>query len=167
MRHGTAVALRQWIGLLVGFIVVALASVGIVWGAQEWFARVLPAVTALGALYVGWLAWKTVRPAHDAPDRAEREPGVVSGILIQVTNVKIVLMCLTALLAYVIPYTQEISMLLAFGMAMPPIVLGCNMTWIVAGSQLRTWYERHRRGTDAVMAATLLLCALGMVAPLF
>lgn len=167
MRHGTAVALRQWVGLLVGFIFVALASVCIVWSAQEWYARILPALSVLGAFYVTWLAWKTIRPAHENDNHTERKPTVLSGIFIQITNVKIVLMCLTALVAYVVPYTRDVGTLLFFGMFMPLTGLGCNMIWIVAGSQLRAWYEQHRRGTDALMAAALLLCALGMVVPLF
>lgn len=167
MRHGTAAALRQWAGLLIGFIIVALASVGIVWGALEWFARVLPALSILGALYVSWLAWKTIRPDHDGDGGTERKPTVLSGIFIQLTNVKIVLMCLTALIAYVVPHTREVGTLLLFGLLMPLTGLSCNMAWIMAGSRLRAWYERHRRGADAVLATMLLACALGMVAPLF
>lgn len=167
MRYGTVVALRQWVGLLIGFFLVALASVGIAWGAQEWFSRILPGLSMMGALYVIWLAWKTLRPARKDHGDAEMKPTILSGILVQVSNVKVILVCLSALLAYVVPYTQQISALLAFGMAMPFIGLGCNMAWIIAGSQLRAWYEHHRRSTDIVMAAALLLCALGMVVPIF
>lgn len=166
LRHGTSAALRQWAGLLVGFIIVAVVSVAVTWGAREWFGQVLPGLTVLGAFYVVWLACKMLVSSHNSDGSFENEPTFISGVLVQVTNAKVILMCLTALVAYAVPIAEGLGALLAFGMAIPVIGLSCNMAWIVAGSHLRTWYEMHRRPIDAAMAAMLLLCALDMVVPL-
>lgn len=166
MRHGTAAALRQWIGLLIGFFVVSLIAVGITWGAQEWFNQALPALSAIGAAYVTWLALKMLRPAPEKADGSGGKPTVLGGFLIQVTNVKVVLICLTALVAYVAPYTQQLGVLFFFGLIIPLVGLSCNMVWILAGARLQTWYAAHRRAMDTVMASALLLCALGMILPL-
>lgn len=166
MRHGTAAALRQWLGLLIGFFVVSLIAVCITWGAQEWFDQALPALSVLGAAYVAWLAFKMLRPASEKTDGAGGRPTVFGGFLIQVTNVKVVLICLTALVAYVAPYTQQLGVLLFFGLIIPLVGLSCNMVWILAGVRLQTWYAAHRRAADIAMASALLLCALGMILPL-
>lgn len=166
MRHGTAAALRQWVGLVIGFLIVALASVTITWSAREWFDQLLPAFSVLGALYVVWLAWKMLHPAHEGNGATWNRPTVSSGVLIQVTNAKIALLCLTALVSFVIPYTQDPGALIGFALVIPLTGVSCNLIWIFAGARLRTWYERHQRAVDAIMAAMLLLCALEMVLPL-
>lgn len=166
MRHGTAVALRQWIGLVIGFLLVAAASVAITWGARGWFDQVLPALSVVGALYVVWLAWKTAHPSDFGDGVVEKCPSVASGILVQVTNAKIMLLCLTALVAYVVPFVQSVWVMLVFGVVIALLGVSCNLVWILAGTRLRSWYELHQRAVDLVMAGTLLVCALDMVVPL-
>ena len=165
MRYGTRAAVRQWAGLVLGFLIVSFASVGVVLGSYSWFEQLLPALSALGAVYVLWLAWTLVRPAHDGGKR-RGEPTVASGVVEQVLNAKIALMCLTALLAYVVPFTQDIGDLAACGLLMPATGTACNLLWIILGAQLQGAYKRHERIASAVMAAALVLCAVAMVIPM-
>ena len=91
---------------------------------------------------------------------------MASGFLLQITNMKILVLCLTALCSYVLPLSDHPLALVAAGLAMPIIGVGCNLAWIYAGELLRSFYERHRRRVDGAMAASLALCAATMVAPL-
>lgn len=167
LKYGVFTALRQWAGLLLGFFIVSFVTVGFVWGANGWLGQLLPILSLLGAAYVVWLAWKMLRPAHGEVDANLHTPTFASGVFVQVTNVKIALMCLTALVTYITPYTQHLGIFLVVGILMPLIGVSCNMVWIVAGSCLQAWYAKHSRVVDAFMAAALLMCAFEMVAPLF
>lgn len=123
-------------------------------------------LTVAGAVYVLWLAWTMVAPSREGHALYEAKPTAASGFLLQITNVKILVLCLTALCSYVLPLSDHPLALAAAGLVMPLIGVGCNLAWIYAGELLRSFYERHRRRVDGAMAASLALCAATMVAPL-
>ena len=57
----------------------------------------------------------------------------------QITNVKILVLCLTALCSYVLPLSDHPLALAAAGLVMPLIGVGCNLAWIYAGELLRSF----------------------------
>ncbi len=181
LRLGVRPALRQWVGLTIGFYLVMLAVVAALWGAADAVSSLMPLLTVLGSAYVLWLAWSMVRSAGDAGGVdgdsygashvgrggfAGVRPTVGAGVVLQVTNVKILVMATSALIAYVVPYTSDPWTLFAVAMAIPVVGASCNLAWIYGGVKLRSWYAAHQRAVDVVMAAALALCALGMLAGL-
>jgi len=167
LRYGREQALRQWYGLTAGFYVVSLASVVMVWAVGQVASGLMGWLALIGAAYVLWLAWTMVAPHRAGHEPREVRPTAASGLVLQVTNVKILVVCLTALCSYVLPLSDHPLVLVAAGLALPLIGIACNLVWIYAGELLRSFYERHRRRVDGVMAASLALCAATMVAPLF
>ena len=86
-----------------------------------------------------------VAPSREGHALYEAKPTAASGFLLQITNVKILVLCLTALCSYVLPLSDHPLALAAAGLVMPLIGVGCNLAWIYAGELLRSFYERHRR----------------------
>ena len=184
LRLGVRPALRQWVGLTLGFYLVMLAVVAALWGAADLVNNLLPLLTVLGSAYVLWLAWSMVRPVGGAGGEGDGvdcasasgcaghggfagvRPTIGAGVVLQVTNVKILVMATSALVAYVVPYTSDPWILLAVAMAIPVVGATCNLAWIYGGVKLQSWYAAHQRAVDAAMAAALALCALGMLAGL-
>ncbi|WP_304856234.1 hypothetical protein [Adlercreutzia caecimuris] len=166
LRYGRTLAVRQWYGLIAGFYAVSFASVLVVWTVGQVASGLMGWLTVAGAAYVLWLAWTMVAPRREGHGLYEVKPTAASGFLLQITNVKILVLCLTALCSYVLPLSDHPLALVAAGLVMPLIGIGCNLAWIYAGELLRSFYERHRRRVDGVMAASLALCAATMVAPL-
>ena len=148
LRYGRTLALRQWYGLIAGFYAVSFASVLVVWTVGQVASGLMDWLTVAGAAYVLWLAWTMVAPRREGHALYEAKPTVASGFLLQITNMKILVLCLTALCSYVLPLSDH------------PLAL------VAAGELLRSFYERHRRRVDGAMAASLALCAATMVAPL-
>lgn len=165
MRIGVRPALRQWVGLTIGFFAVMAVAMAALLGATSLIEGALPALTVAGAAYVLWLAWSMVRPGEGHGFNGV-QPTIGAGVVLQVTNVKLLVMSSTALVAYVIPYTSDLAVLAAIGFAVPIVGSACNLAWIYGGVHLQAFYERHRRPVDAVMAAALALCAAGMLAAL-
>ena len=67
LRYGKTVALRQWRGLAVGFLIDSLAAVALcrlIGGVLGEYVRWL---SWIGAAYILWLAWRLLRASGTAP----------------------------------------------------------------------------------------------------
>ena len=99
---------------------------------------------------------------------AESDPAYPSfrnGLLLQLTNVKVIIFCLTALSGYVLPYHQSFLWLLAVGLFLPFTGPMANLVWLFAGVSLQKLFSDHRKMVDVVMAVSLALCAVSLVWP--
>ena len=92
-------------------------------------------------------------------------PSFRNGLLVQLTNVKIMIFCLTAQTAYVLPHTRSPWALLAMGVFLELTGPVCNLAWLFAGASLQRLFADHRRAVDVVMAVSLALCAVSLVWP--
>ncbi len=127
MRYGKTIALRQWRGLAAGFLIDSIAAVGInrlLGGVLGSYVRYL---SWIGAAYILWLAWHTLRSSGTAPEDARDTPGFRTGLLVNLTNVKVILFCLTALSSFVLPYTDSFWWLLGTGLFLPFTGPVCNL----------------------------------------
>ncbi len=163
LRLGLRPALRQWVGLTLGLFLVIAAALAVLYGAASAIDSLLPALTVVGAAYVLWLAWSMVRPSDGHGGFANVRPTIGAGVVLQVTNAKVLVMSCTALVAYVIPYAENVPALLGASLVLPVAGALCNLVWIYGGVKLQSFYEAHQRPIDALMAATLALCAGGML----
>ena len=99
------------------------------------------------------------------PDRDPAAPSFRNGLLVQLTNVKIMIFCLTAQTAFVLPRTRSPWALLATAVFLEFTGPVCNLVWLFAGAWLQRFFVNYRRGVDLVMAASLALCAVSLVWP--
>ena len=105
LRYGTRAALRQWRGLIAGFFIDSMLAAllsRLLGEALGTYARWL---SWLGAAYILWLAWGMLRSAGTDPAEDARQPSFRSGLLVNLTNGKVILFCITTLSAFVLPYT--------------------------------------------------------------
>lgn len=165
LRYGKGPALRQWRGLFVGFFTVSMASVLLTYLLGAALDRYVGALSWVGAAYILWMAWHMLRSAGTAPEDDPAAPTFRTGLLVQLTNVKIMVFCLTALAGYVLPYTDSLRSLLAVGLFLPFTGPAANLVWLFAGSSLQKLLSAHRRAVDVTMAAALALCAVSLVWP--
>ena len=119
----------------------------------------------VGAAYLLWLAWHMLRSGGAGPDRDPAAPSFLTGLLVNLTNVKVIIFCITALAGYVLPYNPSLWALLPVGIFLPFTGPVCNLVWLFAGASLQTLFANHRRTVDIVMALSLALCAASMVWP--
>ena len=99
----------------------------------------------------------------DLEKAAERNCNFFTGLLVQLTNVKIILFCMTALSSYVLPYSKGFFSLLLVGLFLPFTGPICNLAWLFAGVKLQTLFQKHKTVLNWVMAAALVLCAGSLV----
>ena len=137
------------------------------WSPTSW-------VLCSAAMWAGWpgwgrptcCGWRGTRSAGTAT--AESDPAYPSfrnGVLVQLTNVKVIIFCLTALSGYVLPYRQSFLWLLGVGLFLPFTGPTANLVWLFAGVSLQKLFSAHRKAVDVVMAVSLALCAVSLVWP--
>ena len=165
LRYGRGPALRQWRGLFCGFFLDSMGAVAVTWLLGAALDRYVGALSWIGAAYLLWMAWHMLRPGGADPDRDPAAPTFLTGLLVNLTNVKVIIFCIAALSGYVLPYNSSIWALLAVGLFLPFTGPVCNLVWLFAGASLQKLFARHRRTVDVVMALSLALCAASMVWP--
>ena len=175
LRRGRKDALCQWTGIFVGFFIVAIVSVFVAYGVGAAAGERVGLLSFVGAAYLTWLAVRMVRQSFVPEDTADVPAEAVSaqkpagfwryfltGMFVQLTNVKVMLLCLTALTTFVLPYNRSFGALLAVGLFLPLTGPVANLVWLFAGVGLQRFFARHTRAVALVMAASLLLCAASL-----
>ncbi len=165
LRYGKGPALRQWRGLFCGFFLDAMGAVVLTWLLGAALNQYVGMLSWVGAAYLLWMAWHMLRSSGVDPDRDPAAPSFRNGVLVQLTNVKVILFCITALSGYVLPYNSSLWALLPVGLFLPLTGPVCNLVWLFAGASLQKLFANHRRTVDIVMALSLVLCAASLVWP--
>ncbi|MCI9120371.1 MAG: LysE family transporter [Oscillibacter sp.] len=165
LRYGKGPALRQWRGLFTGFFLVSMAAVLVTWFLGAVLNQYAGLLSWVGAAYLLWMAWHTLRSSSGPAGSAPEAPGFWSGLLVNLTNVKVMLFCLIALASYVLPYAHSFWPLLAVGLFLPFTGPLANLVWLFAGTALQKLFAGHRQAVDWACAAALALCAVSLVWP--
>lgn len=165
LRYGRQAALVQWRGIFLGFACVSLSSVFVTWLLGAALSEYVGYLTWIGAAYILWMAWHTLRSSGVNTDNDPAKPTFRNGMFIQLTNVKVMIYCITAMTGYVLPYTRSFWHLLIVGLFLPFTGPIANLVWLFAGASLQKLFVNHRKAVDIIMAAALALCAVSMVWP--
>lgn len=184
LRRGRKAALWQWTGIFAGFFIVSMVSVLVSYFVGAAAGSSVGWLSFVGAAYLVWLAIHMLRQDYadsDETGTVGQERGesasvatqksdsffrhFLTGVFVQLTNVKIMLMCLTALASYVLPYSRRFTSLFMVGLFLPFTGPVANLVWLFAGLSLQKFFVNHTRAVNVVMAVSLMLCAAGLVYP--
>ena len=166
LQHGKAAALRHWHGIVTGFGLISLASVAAVLflgGALGEAVRYLP---YLGSAYLLYLAARMAFPRKAREGEKEKtafRPSFLSGFLVQMTNVKIMIFCMTVLSGYVLPYTSRPVDLLVAGVLLALTCPLANLVWLFAGTGLQSVFAGHEKLMNGLIALSLIYCAVSLL----
>lgn len=163
MQFGKKTAFRQWTGLWTGYFIVNAVSVLIVYFLGVSFTKYIKMLSFVGVAYMLYLAFHMLRMNYSTEQNAVKEPGFGRGLLVQFTNVKIMITIITCLSSYVLPYYQNFGHLALFSLLLPLIGPSCPLLWLFAGSWLQKVFMKHQKLMNIIMAALLTLCAVSLI----
>lgn len=162
LKYGRKSALRMWYGELCGFLIavtlvsIATHLVGAVMGEYvEWLKYV-------GATYILWLAYNIYKSKGLAENEAQT-CSFTSGMIVQLTNAKMLLFDLTIFSMFVLPYSNSLVDLLIVGYILTLAGPTANLVWLLAGAWMRKWFVHYKRKTDIIMSVLLALCAIAII----
>lgn len=162
LKFGRRKALKMWRGLLTGFSIAVIIMAVLTHLLGEVMGDYVIYLKYLGAAYILWLAWKMWR--FSGQNNAEaQECSFSSGLIVQLTNAKMLLFDLTAFSVYVMPYSNKLSDLLVVAALLLLAGPGANLAWLYAGAYLRRFFAKHQKKVDVVMSVLLALCAIYII----
>ena len=150
-------------GMLGGFSTVMAISVVLTLTLGELLQNYVGALSYVGAAYILYLAWNVLRDEGSLDTEDTGKPTFRTGYLLQVSNIKTFLFCVTTLSSYLLPFTRSPLSLLIYGTVLPVSGVLCTLVWLLAGSALRCFLSRYRKVVNAVMALLLVICAIQLV----
>ncbi len=162
VRYGRRRALRQWRGIFCGYATVAICAALITYLFGTAFHDYLWILSGAGFAYMMWMAFQMLKMRIGEAEE-ENRCNFRSGFLVQITNVKIMIFCISALGIYVLPYQSSLPAMLVFALILPFTGPTANLVWLFAGSALKSEYEKHQRIWNIVMALSLMLCAVSIL----
>lgn len=165
LRHDRHTSFRMWTGLLAGFslsvsiMAILTHIVGLALGEYVAYLKYM------GAAYMLWLAWRIWNRSQQA-ENDSRECTFLSGMLVQLTNAKMLLFDMTVFSTFVLPYSNRLSDLLQVSAWLLIAGPGGNLAWLLAGSYLRKFFIHYGRQVDIISAIALALCAIYIIWPM-
>lgn len=162
IQYGYKAALRQWTGLITGFLIDSIIIAFVSFFLGEILDQYIFVFSYIGAAYLVYLALKMLRRSYTKNQREVKEPGFFSGLLVQLTNVKVQIYCLTVMTTFILPYYDGFLPLLIAGLLLPFMPFSApasNLIWIFAGAALQRFFVNHQKAVNVVMALSLLYCA--------
>lgn len=162
LRHGRRASLIMWLGLLTGFSIAVTIMAIITHCIGIAFGEYVEYLKYIGAAYIVYLAYKIYTSKRKASE-TDKDCSFLSGMIVQLTNAKMLLFEMTAFSTFVLPYSNRLIDLLEVGAWL--LIAGpiANLVWLLAGSYLRQFFVNYGREVDIVSAIALLLCAVYII----
>lgn len=150
------------LGVMAGFSVIMTISCLSSAALYKMIPAIKPIVTALGAAYIFYLAWKTYKSNPTDKSGKGQITTFFPGMMVQFLNPKGVLMALTAASVYITPNYDAFTPMLALSVLLGGLCLISTLTWGLFGTLFQRFYEGHHKAVNAVMALLLLYCAVSL-----
>ena len=158
LRYGFKPALRMWWGLLTGFTI-AMTAVALI---THFLGTEIEAyavyIKYLGAAYIAWVALGIFR-SRGKIRQDNRDCNFTSGMIVQLTNAKIIIFDFMVFSIYVQPYSNRLIDLFLAGLLVMLAGPGANLAWIAVGAWFKRFFDNYHKQVDVVMSAALLICA--------
>ncbi len=162
MANASAVGLRKGIWLNVGMLIGISAVTAISYAAVSLLSSLLPqlqpCLMLAGAAYILYLAWKTYRQSSLAGER--KSAGFIEGLLLQLINIKVYLLAITAISSYIMPMEAGNGTKAALSALIPVTCFLCGLAWAVGGVMISRLFSRHAKTIQAILALSLAYCAI-------
>lgn len=149
-------------GIFAGYYFVQTSCCVFVYALGSLLPQFLAVMKYIGAAYILWLA---IHIAISKPGKAgdEKLASFWKGFALQFVNVKIYLFGITALTGFITDYSRAFPVLFLFEMIIATVGTIATATWIGLGMMIQTFYEKHFRIINIIMALTLLECIYSML----
>ncbi|MBR3015230.1 MAG: LysE family transporter [Bacteroidaceae bacterium] len=159
MKYGRKQALVMWRGLLTGFTIAVIGMAVLSHLLGEALGDYVAYLKYLGAAYILWLAFQIYRESG-AKVKSTRLCTYWSGLVMQLTNAKMLLFDLTVFSLFVLPYSDRLIDMFPVAALLLLAGPGANLLWLLAGDYLRHIFGKYQKQIDIMMALLLVLCAV-------
>ena len=155
--------MRIWWGFVIGFLFIDTTLVLVTHFLGDVLGPYVKWLSYAGAVYMVCLAVMIIIRSGQSKEDMAKSCTIWTGVIIEVTNAKVWMFCLTALGTFVLPYSNSLADLAMVGLLLTLAGPVANLVWLVAGSSLNSMMEKHGRLIDVILSVALVLCAALLV----
>ena len=127
--------------------------------------QIAPIFKYVGAGYILYLAWKTVKRNPVSTDGSAPEEPLKyhNGFLLQFLNVKVIMLGLAAYPGYFLPFGHSFFLIVLFAVTMTICCGTGNLIWACTGSMICPVYNHYYKVVNWIMGLMLVYCAAKIV----
>ena len=162
--YGYRRTLRYLLGIVVGFFIVLLLSGWV----SSFLVSTFPAfdgvLRIIGALYILWLAWHTLRASYTFEEEEQKPMGFFQGLILQILNPKAIIFGLTLYSTFL---ANKIGSL--FHLALSAAIFACVAfvsvsLWTFFGAGIRKYLGKPgiKRAINIILALLLVWTAVDL-----
>lgn len=146
-------------GMLTGITVITTAAYFLITLLSSLLPSLSPVLQALSIVYILYLAWKIYRKSPVENADGDAKGSFRRGFLLQLINVKVLMLCVSAISTYILPSRFTTFTGLLVSMAIPLVCFTTGLVWAAAGEALKKIYNDHRRGANIIFSLSLVVLA--------
>jgi cysteine/O-acetylserine efflux protein len=163
-KYGFKKSLPFNLGVIIGFIILMCGCAAFSALLYNLIPAIKPYMLGIGACYIlllAWIIWQD--KSHGSKSGPVRSNTVLSGMLLQFINVKVILYGITAMSSFILPNYHDFWTLSAFVLLLSVVGFASTCCWGAFGAIFEKFLKRYSRWVNAVMALLLVYCAFSMV----
>ena len=152
------------LGMWCGFTIVMVGCAALTSVMAAWVPKIKPVMLFVGAAYLLWLAWKTLRRSSEIQEKEAGDRLFLTGFAMQFVNPKIMLYGVMSYEAYILPaFEGRYLILLGFAVVLSSVGFVNGLLWSACGDVFRVLFSKHAKIINTVMAALLAWCAVKLL----
>lgn len=162
-RKGFFRGLPLNLGMWCGFSIVMVLCAVFCSLLSAWLPVIKRPMLFVGAAYMLWLAWKTLRRSGEISEK-ETKGDFLTGFSMQFVNPKIMLYGIMSYEAYILPvFEGNYPVLLLFAFVLSSVGFVNGLLWSAGGSLFKRLFSEHGKIVNTLMALLLLYCAVKLL----
>lgn len=163
-KYGVKKSLPFNIGVFIGFTIIMVLSSIFSITLFTLVPSIKPVMSYIGAAYILYLAWKIYKSKPSSQQEDEKATtSIVSGLLLQFVNPKVILFCITTVTTFIIPYYKSAFALAVFSVAIAFTGFIATLCWAFFGSIFQKFIIRNDKIINTIMALLLVYCAVSLL----
>lgn len=160
-KVGFRKGMRFCVGVFLGFLVDMSLLVLFTSLLFQYIPGIAPVMKWIGAAYILYLAFVTLRDKPHAQKKPLLAPGsLLSGVVMQLVNVKVILFGITVMSTFLLPTIQSPPMLAGAVVFLAAVAFSATCCWALFGSLFQRAFREHRKLVNGIMAVLLVYCAV-------
>jgi threonine/homoserine/homoserine lactone efflux protein len=148
-------------GIFAGFLVVMILCLIFSTVLYTVVPKIQFLMKILGAAYMVYLIVKTLIPSKEHEIKNNNGSFLI-GALLQLINPKIMVYGITAISSYILPFYDELPILLLFVLLLSFVGFTGTICWALFGSLFSVLFNKHGKILNIIMAVLLLYCAVSL-----
>ena len=160
--YGYKKSFKYLLGISAGFFMVMIISGWVSATLLEVFPSFESALRIIGAVYILWLAWHTLKASYSFEEKEQILFGFSKGFFLQLLNPKGIIFGLTLYSTFLLDKVTSPVQLFLSAVVLAGVALAATSTWTLFGAVIRTYLNRPRVKQWINIALSLLLVYIAL-----